>query len=106
MVCLLCYESNNGDYIALTSGESEHLNISCVLFKYFKFMFEVFAIYICIESKNEITSKLAAYITILLLFETIFRLSLRKGEYAASVGWKCRFETNKQHFHIFTSISK
>lgn len=40
MVCLLCFECS-GDHISLSSVEGDKSKISFVLFKYFRFMFEV-----------------------------------------------------------------
>lgn len=40
MICLLCYESNK-DTIRLSSDEGKEQRVSSLLFKYFRFCFEV-----------------------------------------------------------------
>lgn len=40
MICLLCCESN-ADFIALSSEQGKNSMIPSILFKYFRFMFEV-----------------------------------------------------------------
>lgn len=64
MFCLLCYESN-ADYICLSSEESEYFKVSSVLFKYFKFIFEV---------TTEGTTK-GVYNTLTHFYQITFRLN-------------------------------
>lgn len=40
MICLLCYESNN-DAISVDGEHGKQMNLSLLLFKYFKFCFDV-----------------------------------------------------------------
>lgn len=40
MICLLCYEPN-ADFISIDGEYGKQLNISTLLYKYFKFCFDV-----------------------------------------------------------------
>lgn len=74
MICLLCYETND-ESIVLDSDEGKQLNISSLLFKYFRFCFDVSSIYNENKKKkqkneNQITTEISFHI-LFLQFEPI-----------------------------------